>query len=146
MTVHFLNSNPGFNTDAVIEIAADESKVAKPTFLKNVRSTVHLGSGEAVGDDGAGGGTDSTNKKKKPSFSFRNPVSFFNKTERTTRDAEHETDAVINFYFIYPNTPRYIKAVATAFKTGSFETKPAAAADGVGRRTHYDRRGRAPRP
>ncbi len=55
------------------------------------------------------------------------------------RDAQYETEAALDLYFYHPNTapfiafrliqrfttsnpkPRYVKAVATAFRTGSYE-------------------------
>jgi cullin-associated NEDD8-dissociated protein 1 len=119
-TVYFLKSKPGFTVDAIVMVH-DESKKSKPLFFKNLVSTVYMG-------------------EKSTGFSFRNPVSFHSKYERTTRDAEHETDAILDYYFQHSNTPpffannmiqrfvtsnpspRYVKAVATAFKTGSYGT------------------------
>ena len=72
-------------------------------------------------------------------YSFRNPVQFMNAHEPTVRDAMHETDALIEHLLYHPNTapfvahrliqrlvssnpsPRYIKAVGTAFSTGSYD-------------------------
>ena len=73
-------------------------------------------------------------------FSFRNPPHFvsFIKTEATSRDAENEIDALIHHIFTHQNmppfiahkiiqrfttsnpSPRYIKEVATAFSTGTY--------------------------
>jgi cullin-associated NEDD8-dissociated protein 1 len=116
VTVHFLQSQPGFTTDAIFKLANDTR------FFKNVLSTVHIGN--ASNDF----------------FSFRNPVAFLSKDEETTRDAEHETDAIIDYYFDHPNvpphvalnliqrfvtsnpSPRYVEAVAVAFKTGLYSS------------------------
>jgi hypothetical protein len=87
VTAYFLKSRPGFNTDAIIEIK-DYSKNSKPRFLKNLRSIVFMG------DESTG-------------FSFLNPVSFHSKYERTTRDAEHETDAILDYYFHHKNVPPF---------------------------------------
>lgn len=71
--------------------------------------------------------------------SFSNPPSFMSLVEPTRRDAEYETEAVLDEYMRNPNTPpfvadffikrfttsnpspRYVEAVATAFVTGSYE-------------------------
>lgn len=70
---------------------------------------------------------------------FRNPPHFVSLVDAEPRDAHYETDAALDHYFYHPNTapflairfaqrfgisnpsPRYIKAIAMAFKTGSFE-------------------------
>ena len=70
---------------------------------------------------------------------FHNPSSLMGIVEATVRDAEYETDAVIDHFFKHPNTapfiayriiqrfvtsnptPRYIHACAMAFTQGSFE-------------------------
>jgi cullin-associated NEDD8-dissociated protein 1 len=115
VTVYFLKSQPGFTTDAIFKVAND------PRFFKNSLSTVFIG-----------------NESHRESFSFRNPVAFMSKDEETTRDAEHETDALIDYYFHHENvpphvalnfiqrfvtsnpSPRYVEAVAVAFKTGVY--------------------------
>jgi len=69
---------------------------------------------------------------------FRNPVHFMSFTEPELRDAQHETDAALDHYFYHPNTgpflalrfaqrfgisnpsPRYIEAMANAFRTGRY--------------------------
>jgi hypothetical protein len=72
-------------------------------------------------------------------FSFRNAphfVSFLN-GRATVRDAQHETDAVLNHFYTHPNTapflcrrliqrlttsnpsPRYVAACSAAFRTGA---------------------------
>ena len=70
---------------------------------------------------------------------FRNPSNLMGLAEATVRDAEHETDAVIDHFFKHPNcapfiayriiqrfvtsnpSPRYVRACAMAFTQGSFE-------------------------
>jgi hypothetical protein len=86
-------------------------------YLKNMKSTVRI--------------SDS-------SFSFRNPVHFISLVDPETRDAFYETDAVLDHYFHHPNhppflatriiqrfgisnpSPRFVKSVAEAYKSGSF--------------------------
>jgi cullin-associated NEDD8-dissociated protein 1 len=120
VTVYFLKSNPGWTTDAIVKVG-DGSKSSKPLFFKNFVSTVFMGD-------------------KSTGFSFRNPVSFHSKYERTTRDAEHETNAILDYYFNHPNvapffannmiqrfvtsnpSPSYVQRVATAFKTGAYNS------------------------
>ena len=71
-------------------------------------------------------------------YSFRNPPSFHPRFEHSARDAEHETDALIDYLHSHQSTPpfvsklliqrlvtsnpspRYIESVAIAFKTGRF--------------------------
>ena len=68
--------------------------------------------------------------------SFRNPPSLFTRGDYASHDAEHETEALLDAYVNHDNTPpfvaktliqrfvtsnpspRYVKAVSTAFKTG----------------------------
>jgi cullin-associated NEDD8-dissociated protein 1 len=67
-------------------------------------------------------------------------VSFHSKYEHTTRDAEQETDAILDYYFNHPNvppffannmiqrfvtsnpSPAYVQRVATAFKSGAYNS------------------------
>lgn len=90
------------------------------TFLRNVVSTVNVAN---------------------TSYKFGNPIHFQNLLSPATRDAIHESDAVIDFYFNHPNvpmfvakkliqrftgsnpSPRYIKRVSDAFRSGTFSTK-----------------------
>lgn len=87
----------------------------RPAYLANKASTVHVG-----GDE----------------YEFRNPPKFHSFTRPATRDAEHETDALIDHLFWHKNvapflarrliqrftssnpSPRYVRAVASAFRTG----------------------------
>ena len=86
-------------------------------FFKNVVSTVQLG----------------------PGHSFRNPPRFMSRVEPTVRDAQYEVDAVLEMYMSHPNvppfvahrliqrlvtsnpSPRYVAAVARAFRTGRYQ-------------------------
>ncbi|GMH79107.1 hypothetical protein TL16_g08033 [Triparma laevis f. inornata] len=88
--------------------------------VKNLASTVRVGGG------GSG-------------YGFRNPPNFNNLVEPTQRDALHEVDALIDHLFHHQNTapfishqliqrlvtsnpsPRYIKVVAEAFTSGTYE-------------------------
>lgn len=72
------------------------------------------------------------------SIRFRNPVTFWSLQDVTVRDGEYELDAALKHYFYHPNvpsflartlaqrfgrsnpSPRYIKEIATAFKTGTY--------------------------
>ena len=69
---------------------------------------------------------------------FRTPVHFVSVAEETARDAMSETEAALDHYFYHPNTapflairfaqrfglsnptPRYVKAIANAFKDGVY--------------------------
>ena len=71
-------------------------------------------------------------------FAFRNPPKFHSFLRPSIRDAEHETEALLDFLHWHSNhppfvakslikrftssnpSPRYVKAVADAFKTGTF--------------------------
>ncbi|GBG30981.1 Hypothetical Protein FCC1311_072022 [Hondaea fermentalgiana] len=73
------------------------------------------------------------------SASFRNPPTFHDVAEIKTRDAMHETEAVIEQYVTHPNaapfiarqliqhlvtsnpSPRYVGAVADAFRSGKYD-------------------------
>ena len=88
----------------------------KTLWLLNKESTVHIGS----------------------SFEFRNPPHFMKFHDVTVRDAAYETEALIDHMFYHDNTapfishrliqrfvtsnpsPRYVKTVAQAFRTGSY--------------------------
>jgi len=87
-------------------------------YRKNVYSTAKLGDG---------------------SLQMRNPVTFYSLPDINIRDAEYELDATLEHYFFHPNvpmfiarrlsqrfgssnpSPRYIQAVAKAFRTGKYE-------------------------
>jgi hypothetical protein len=88
----------------------------KTLWLLNKVSTVHIGS----------------------SFQFRNPPHFMKFHDVTVRDAAYETEALIDHMFYHDNTapfishrliqrfvtsnpsPRYVKTVAQAFRTGAY--------------------------
>lgn len=117
VTTYFLSPNKGYNADTIFMIR-DGTRKAKPLYFKNIASSVKMGNSK---------------------FEFRNPVSFYNPgTIEATRDAEHETDALLSFYLNHDSTPpfiaslliqrfvtsnpapRYIETVAKAFKTGMY--------------------------
>jgi uncharacterized protein (DUF1501 family) len=95
----------------------------KVTFFKNMLSTVVV----------------KTSNGSNSEFSFRNPPQFLNLALHDRRDAEYETQAVLDHIFYHENvapflasrmlqrfgvsnpSPRYVKAVATAFKEGSYK-------------------------
>ena len=86
------------------------------TYLKNMVSIVEVNSG----------------------ISFRNPVHFIDFADRSERDMNYETDAVLDTYFYHPThppflalrmiqrfgisnpSPQYIERVSTAYKNGSY--------------------------
>ena len=116
VTVHFAADGAEFGEDTVFEVA-DGFASGASTFRLNVRSTVAFPGGA----------------------SLRNPVSFMSRLEPTVRDAEYETDAVLEYYLRHANTPPhvakslikrfvssnpspgYVKRVAAAFKAGVYE-------------------------
>jgi hypothetical protein len=139
-----------FNEHTVFEIlpnnnnnnnnAQGRQTISKPSkFYLNMESTVSFGggsdssnsSGESDGDSGEGSSSST-------SFSFRNPPRFLSRAEPTVRDAEYETEAVLDMYFHHPNLPpfvatrliqrfvssnpsrRYVEVVATAFMQGVY--------------------------
>uniref|UniRef100_A0A7R9ZFB4 DUF1501 domain-containing protein n=1 Tax=Pseudictyota dubia TaxID=2749911 RepID=A0A7R9ZFB4_9STRA len=115
ITAH--KKNAGIDADTVFELVDDTGRTH---FLRNMRSTVTL--------QGTG-------------FSFRNSPHFVSliPTETDVRDAEYETEAILDHYFYNDNTapflairfiqrfgisnptPAFVLAVATAFRSGSFE-------------------------
>ena len=90
-------------------------------YRKNIKSEVRLGKGAAK---------------------FRNPVSFYTLSEPTIRDAAYEIDAALEHTFFHQNTasflarrlaqrfgesnpsPRYVKAISTAFRSGIYQHDP----------------------
>ena len=106
-----------FSTDTVIEVTDSYNRLHR---FKNTREVVHLA------------GTH---------YSFRNTPSLMSvlNTEADARDAHYETQAALNHYFYHDNTapfishrliqrltnsnpsPKYVEAVATAFRTGTHE-------------------------
>lgn len=125
----------------VFEVVADEGR---RQFYRNVISMVHINGGD---DDG-----DGSNESTATLFSFRNPPAFMSVVEPTVRDAQYETDAVIDHYLSHPNTapfiatrlierfgisnpsPRYVEVVSTAFATGkySYQCRGGACSEDVG--------------
>ena len=114
--VVYLKSGDCNNLDQeAIFFVKDDNNVER--YLKNMKSTVRI-SGS--------------------SFSFRNPVHFMSLVDPETRDAFYETDAVLDHYFHHPShppflatriiqrfgisnpSPRFVKSVAEAYKSGSF--------------------------
>ena len=103
----------GFNEQTVFRIVLNDTR---HVYLLNRLSTVEVS------------GTN---------FSFRNPPHFMRWAEQSTRDAQHETDALIDSLVYHQNTPahtatrliqklvtsnpspRYVKRVADAFHTGT---------------------------
>ena len=99
----------------------------KTIFFKNIESTVHI-----------------LNSDNDVLYSFRNPPHFIKFLEGDyvnsvdSRDAYHETDAVLEHYFHHPNvppflaihfiqrfgisnpSPKYVEVVATAFRDGIY--------------------------
>jgi len=110
-----------FSADTIFEY---EDEKGRTFFVKNIHSSVHL---RAI----SGGYTGQ---------SFRNAPQFmsFIPTETNVRDAQYETEAVLDHYFFHDNTPpflalrliqrlvmsnpapRYIQVVAEAFKSGFY--------------------------
>jgi len=110
------NGSSKIDEETVFEVTQDH----RPTvYLKNAFSTVRINSG---------------------SFEFRNPPHFNSHWEKgNLRDAEYETDAVLDQIFYHPNTapflaikliqrfgisnpsPSYVKAVAEAFADGNYK-------------------------
>lgn len=104
--------------DASITNAFDEQTIfeVNGSYLINSGSSVDVGGG----------------------FSFRNPPMYNSPIDPTQRDALYETDAIIQHFVDHPNTapfistkliqhlvtsnpsPRYVKAVADAFSSGSY--------------------------
>ena len=118
--VFMSTSNPGgggFNEDTILRIRASGKCFA------NRRSMVYIR--RALGGHSA-----------PPAFQFRNAPHFVSFLMPTHIDAAHETEATLDHYFHHPNTapfvayrliqrfvssnpsPRYVLAVATAFRTG----------------------------
>jgi uncharacterized protein (DUF1800 family) len=118
------------DSDTIFKVLAPKAtQGTRPVFLLNRVSTVRLGPVGAV-DSAA--------------FKFRNPphfMSFINRYSADMRDAEYETEAVLDHLFFHDNvapfvafrliqrfttsnpSPRYIEVVATAFKTGTYGGK-----------------------
>ena len=109
----YFRSGSSYDIDTIFEI--QEGNEVK--YYKNMQSIVR------ISDD----------------YKFRNPPHFMNFVQSDSRDAYHETDAVLKQYLQHPNvppfissnflrrfgmsnpSPRYINAVATAFQNGQYE-------------------------
>ena len=107
-------TSPLLDGDAIFELQVNHSRTL---YLRNLASTVHLAGGD---------------------FSFRNPPQFMSLQRASLRDAAHETEAVLDHLFYHENTapftvtrliqnmvtsnpsPRYVAAVAEAFRTGAY--------------------------
>ena len=114
----YVTANGSFDTNTVFEVSDEYGRLHR---FKNVRSKVSI----------VGAST----------YVFRNAPSFMSvlNTEATARDAQYETEAALDHYFYHDNTapfiafrliqrlttsnpkPRYVKSVATAFRTGNYE-------------------------
>lgn len=88
-------------------------------FYKNVRSDVKISNSQ---------------------FAFRNPPQFLNPVNHENRDAEYETEAVLQSYFTHPNvapfiahkmiqrfgvsnpSPNYVESAASAFNSGTYSS------------------------
>ncbi len=104
--------------DASIANAFDDKTIFEVNglFLSNTASIVNIGNG----------------------YTFRNPPMYNSPIDQTQRDALYETDAILQHYVEHPNTapfistkliqhlvtsnpsPRYVRVVADAFRTGTY--------------------------
>jgi len=117
--LHHESKEKKFQTSSVFEV---QDNFGVTHYLLNVQSTVKV-------------------KGTKPKYSFRNPPHFLSLHDSEARDAQFETDAALDHYFFNENTapfvarnliqrfgisnppPNYIKTVATAFFSGTYEWK-----------------------
>ena len=117
----YLRKDASYDENTVFEVTVRN----KISYFRNIRSDVKIVN-RTVGEPTA--------------YSFRNPPNFMNLVEFDRKDAEYETDAVLDDYFYHPNTapfisslliqrfgisnpsPRYVKEVATAFSTGTYKS------------------------
>jgi cullin-associated NEDD8-dissociated protein 1 len=118
----------------------DARSIFKVT-VERTGQTIHLANTQSIVTVG-GNATAATEEQQQhaaaPSFWFRNPPHFMSFTEPTARDAEYETDAVLDHLVHHENTapfiskrliqrmtssnpsPRYVRQVAEAFRTGAY--------------------------
>mmetsp|Transcript_8963 Transcript_8963/g.10761 ORF Transcript_8963/g.10761 Transcript_8963/m.10761 type:complete len:2332 (-) Transcript_8963:118-7113(-) len=107
--------NLDFNIDVIFEI---KDQTDESLFYLNLESIVQVGNG---------------------AYEFRNPPMMISVLEPTVRDAQYEVEAVFDHLMGHPNTPpfvayrmiqrfvssnpspRYVKAVARAFKIGTYQ-------------------------
>ena len=112
----------GFDEHAIIKLRVASGHVDSGTCFSNRQSQVRIG----------GGGHNAP-------FSFRNAPHFVSFLYPTALDATHETEALLDHYFQHPNvapfvshhfiqrfttsnpSPRYVRAVANAFRTGAYD-------------------------
>ena len=112
ITAH--NLGEGISVNTIFEVV-DDNGIRH--FRKNVRSISNVADGQV---------------------SFRTPVHFIDLADPEIRDAHYETDAALDHYFYHSNTapflavrfaqrfgvsnpsPRYINAIASAFKSGKY--------------------------
>mmetsp|Transcript_102655 Transcript_102655/g.294143 ORF Transcript_102655/g.294143 Transcript_102655/m.294143 type:complete len:2583 (-) Transcript_102655:1307-9055(-) len=118
-TIFEIPPQPLYGADVNTSNAANYTVNATTSrYWRNMRSTVHIGN-----------------------FSFRNPVQFNDVVEPNVRDAEYETEALIDHVFWHKNTapfisyrliqrfvssnpsPRYVRAVSEAFRTGTYKNR-----------------------
>ncbi len=131
-------------TDAEVWVAAADGGLIGPATIfgvtRNGTFTVHLANAEAMVHVGGG------------HYSFRNPPHFMSLvgTNAAARDAAYETEAVLRHFSSHQNappflahrliqrlvtsnpSPRYVKAVATAFANGSYTDAPTGVGFGGG--------------
>uniref|UniRef100_A0A7S4M6S7 DUF1501 domain-containing protein n=1 Tax=Odontella aurita TaxID=265563 RepID=A0A7S4M6S7_9STRA len=123
VSAYHRNGEGAFSTNAIFECF--DPWDGRTHFLKNVISKVMVG----APPDWEG---------SKPPPVMVNPPHFISFMDMETRDAHHETDAVLDQYVYHRNTPtflahrliqrfglsnpspRYIQSVATAFRTGTY--------------------------
>jgi uncharacterized protein (DUF1501 family) len=118
VTAYLSSTTQAFDTKTVFEVADKFGRIHR---FRNTKERVQIA-----------GATE---------YAFRQATSFMSvlNTEADARDAYYETEAVLDHYFYHENTapfiafrmiqrygtsnpnPRYVKAVATAFQTGSYE-------------------------
>lgn len=111
-----VNIAKAFDIDTIFEVT--HPLTGEILYLSNSKSTVSVGGG----------------------LSFRNPPMYNSPIDPTQRDGLYETDAILQGYALHPNTapfiatkviqslvtsnpsPRFVKAAADAFRTGSFSS------------------------
>ena len=119
VTIYLHNESSGLDERTIFHVVRNGTRHA---YLSNKVSTVHVGYDESTA----------------PRFSFRNPPTFHSFLRPAGRDAHHETEALIDHLFYHPNvgpfiatrmiqrfttsnpSPRYVRAVADAFKSGAY--------------------------
>jgi uncharacterized protein (DUF1501 family) len=110
---------PLFDKNAIFDIRVNQTRTV---HLANVQSIVTIG-----------------DTSDPVAFSFRNPPQFMSLVDGSIRDAMYETDALLDHLFYHTNvapfvakmliqrlvtsnpSPRYVRAVGEAFRTGQYE-------------------------